>query len=85
MGQQSPIQDPQQNNSQSSVAENRHYKSLRVKRFITKFVIIIVALVLILAIVGGVYAYIMKIGPFAMAPYTEKNLLSGILKSVSNI
>lgn len=46
---------------------------------------ILVAIVLLIGI-GGAYAYIKKIGPFAgIPPYTEKNLLSGILSSLTKI
>ncbi len=39
----------------------------------------------LLVLGGGVYAYLMKVGPFARPPYSEKNLFSGILASVARI
>ncbi len=45
----------------------------------------IAGVVLLLALAGGVYAYIEKLGPFAQAPYTNDNLLSGLLQSFGRI
>lgn len=50
-----------------------------------KNILIILAVVVLVLIVGGVYAHVMKIWPFSIAPYTEKNLLSGILNASSKI
>src|SRR3989344_8665167 len=59
-------------------SERKHPHFLRV-------VITTLALIVLLLGVLGVYAYIMKTGPFATAPYNEKNLLAGILSATSNI
>jgi hypothetical protein len=45
----------------------------------------IAGLVVVLAVAGTVYAYVEKIGPFAHVPYTQDNLLSGLLQSFSKI
>ena len=46
----------------------------------------IVAMVFLIGIGGGaVYAYVQKIGPFAHTPYTETNLISGLLVAASGI
>ncbi|MDP3772015.1 MAG: hypothetical protein Q8Q94_01400 [bacterium] len=47
--------------------------------------VIAVSLIGLLVLAGGVYAYIMNIGSFNRPPYTEANLVSGILKSISRI
>ncbi len=47
--------------------------------------IIALSIIGLLILAGGTYAYIMNIGPFSRPPYTEANLISGILKSISRI
>lgn len=44
-----------------------------------------ISLITLTILGGGVYAYLMHIGPFARPPYTEKNLLSGLLQAISKI
>jgi len=53
---------------------------------ISKTVVIVAAVMLLIA-VGGLttYAYMQKWGPFARAPYTEENLLSGLLAASAGI
>ncbi len=44
-----------------------------------------IVMALIASVATGAYMYIAKIGPFSAAPYTEKNLLSGLFGAVSKI
>lgn len=51
-----------------------------------KIILAISAVILFLILLGGgAYAYFMKLGPFAHAPYGENNLMSGILLAASKI
>ena len=51
-----------------------------------KLIISISAGIVVVALLGGgAYAYFMKLGPFAHAPYAEDNLMSGILLAASKI
>ncbi len=80
--QQNPNLAPQQNNFQPTPV----VKSKRPLFSRGNIFIIVAVVLLVLIIVGVAYAYVMKIGPFAVtSPYTEKNLLSGILEAASKI
>lgn len=49
------------------------------------WIIVVVSIAALLLVAGGVFAYVMNIGPFSHAPYTEDNIASGILKSLATI
>ena len=54
--------------------------------FSMKTVIIAITTAACFLLIGGAgYAYMMKIGPFARPPYSEKNLVSGVLGAMSQI
>jgi hypothetical protein len=44
-----------------------------------------IVLLVVILLGGGAYAYVMKLGPFSRPPYTEKNLLTGLLGSIAKI
>ncbi len=44
-----------------------------------------IILFVVVAGVGGAYAYMKKIGPFTQPPYTEKNMVTGLLNSIHKI
>lgn len=55
-------------------------------RFSKKRVAIVSGIFIILVLLGGgAYAYVMRIGPFSRPPYTEENLVSGVLGAISRI
>ncbi|GEM_PF-854558 len=55
-------------------------------RFSKKLVAMVSGIFIILVLLGGgVYAYVMRIGPFSRPPYTEKNLVSGVLGAIARI
>lgn len=51
------------------------------KKWLTVFIVI----VLLGLVGGGVFAYVQKIGPFALSSYTESNLMSGLASKVATI
>lgn len=53
------------------------------KRLVWAALIAVIAILILGSV--ATYAYIMKIGPFASPPYTQDNLLSGLLLSISRI
>ncbi len=62
------------------------YKEREHSNFSTKIIFIVSVVILILLIGGGVYyAYLMKLGPFAISQYSEENLMSGIMSAASRI
>lgn len=76
----------QPSNLQNSSFNNNQFENRRPKKFPVKIISIISVIIILLLIGGGAYyAYIMKLGPFAISPYTEENLLSGILSAIYRI
>ena len=56
------------------------------KTSLSRHVIVSLATLIILGVCGAtVYAYTQKLGPFARLPYTQENLLSGLLGAASRI
>jgi len=64
-------------NVQMPAAEPAHRSS--------KLLLVITVIILFVAFGGVGFAYFMKIGPFAKIPYTEANLISGLLGKFSDI
>jgi len=79
-------QEFQPSNLQNSSFSNNQFESRPSKKFPAKIISIISVIIILLLIGGGAYyAYVMKLGPFAISPYTEKNLVSGMLSAISRI